>query len=86
MLRDNERAKDFISAAILLDEERVGSLEDAIEHGDLRLLKFKDTLLMIHEMGGEANEAELLRKEVDPFQEFITWRYTGNIYDSTGTE
>ena len=86
MLRDNERAKDFISAAILLDEERVGSLEDAIEHGDLRLLKLKDTLLMIHEMGGEANEAELLRKEVDPFQEFITWRYTGNIYDSTGTE
>ena len=34
----------------------------------------------------EKIQAESIRREIDPFQEHITWRHTGNIFDSTGTD
>jgi len=62
--------------------ESVGlSLEETVAEGNLQLLKLKDTIATAYEMEGNTVKCESLRAELRPFEEHITWRFVGNVFD-----
>ena len=78
---DREKdATEYLKEAVEILEEQ-GSVEDYINAGDIRLLKYKDTLSEHLGFYGKKKEKKKIEKELKPYEEYITWRFECNALD-----
>ena len=81
MLYNNQKALEYLNKAVELYECSGISLDETVEEGNLWFLKLKDTIATVHEMQGDEDRSKALREELGPYEEYITWRVTGNIHE-----
>lgn len=61
--------------------EGVTSLKASIDVGDIRLLRYKDTLAQQLDWCGKKKEKKKIDKELKPYENHITWRFELNALD-----
>lgn len=77
--RDKD-ALNYLREAVELLEETT-NLKESIDAGDMRLLRYKDTLAQQLEICGKKKEKKKIDKELKPYEDYITWRFEFSIYD-----
>jgi len=61
--------------------EKTTSLQESIEAGDIKLLKYKDTLAMQLDICGKKTEKKKIDKELKSYEDYITWRFEFNALE-----
>ncbi|MBT6049083.1 MAG: hypothetical protein HOG49_19975 [Candidatus Scalindua sp.] len=77
--RDKDALNYLKEAVELL--ENVTSLKESIAAGDVKLLRYKDTLAEHLGMCGKKREKKKMDKELKPYADYITWRFEFNVFD-----
>ncbi len=78
--KDNKMAKLMFEKGIDFIENKVGlSLEESVNNHDMSLLFFKDHLRMNLERLGEFERVTSIESEIEPYLEYIYWRFEENI-------
>ncbi len=73
-------ALNYLRDAVELLEE-TASLEEFMEVGDTRLLRYKDTYAAQLDWCGKKKEKKKVDKQLKPYEEYITWRFEFNVLD-----
>jgi len=78
--KDIEVAKSMFEKGIDFIENKSGlSLEESINNHDISLLFFKDYLRINLEQLGESEKATSIESEIEPYSEYISWRFEENL-------
>ena len=75
---DNQKAIEVFKKGVELLEQN-SSLEESMNNNDLNLLFFKDYLRMNLDYLGEKDEASKLASEIEPYEDYISWRQDFNL-------
>jgi len=75
---DNQKAIEVFKKGVEFLEQN-SSLEESMNNNDLNLLFFKDYLRMNLDYLGEKDEASKLASEIEPYEEYISWRQDFNL-------
>ena len=73
-------ALNHLREAVELLEETT-NLKESIDAGDVKLLRYKDTLAQHLGMCGKKKEKKKMDKELKPYEGYITWRFEFNIFN-----
>jgi len=75
---DNQKAIEVFKKGVEFLEQN-SSLEESMNNNDLNLLFFKDYLRMNLDYLGEKDEASKLASEIEPYEDYISWRQDFNL-------
>jgi len=78
----HEMAIDFFKEAAELLEENIADLATFMRHEDIRLLLYKDNYASLLRRLNRGKEQEEVEKEIEPYKDFISWRFEENFLDN----
>jgi tetratricopeptide (TPR) repeat protein len=81
LFHDTEKSIEYLAQAVAHYDSVGVSLDGTIAEGDVRLLKLMDTLATAHQMQGNESKYKKLLEKISPYDEYVTWRYSGNILE-----